>query len=236
MEYKFRTLKPDEIELRASKVKSTGFGLLLYKTARTDQDILDEEVGPMGWQRDHKELKENMYCGIGIYDKDTNQWVWKWDAGAESYSEKEKGEASDSFKRAGFNWGIGRELYTSPFIWIMDKSLIESYGEGKDIKYRLKNGTKLYVSDIQYNEKREIIKLTIKNKENVIWMFGYTKKEEDQQYELQPITFGLAQEIRYELDGSKYTEEQILNKYDIDSLFELNIKTANAIIKGLKES
>lgn len=123
MDLKFRDLRADEIEVRVATVSEKGVSLLLYKNARCDMNILDETVGALNWQRDHKELKGNMYCGIGIYSSDTShcdtaQWIWKWDCGAESYTEKEKGEASDSFKRAGFNWGIGRELYTAPFIWV----------------------------------------------------------------------------------------------------------------------
>ena len=118
MENMFRDLKSEEIDVRIAQVKQNGVSLLLYKDARVDQDILDETVGPMNWQRDHKELKGNIYCGISIFDTTTKQWITKWDCGKESFSEAEKGEASDSFKRAGFNWGIGRELYTAPFIWI----------------------------------------------------------------------------------------------------------------------
>lgn len=114
----FRDIRADEIELRVGTVTQKGYTLLLYKNARVDMAMLDETVGEMEWQRDHKEVKGNLYCGIGIWSEEKNQWIWKWDCGAESFSDKEKGEASDSFKRAGFNWGIGRELYTAPFIWI----------------------------------------------------------------------------------------------------------------------
>lgn len=112
MNYKFRDLTADEIECRIAQIKANSLSLLLYKDARCDMKILDETVGAENWERDHKELKGNIYCGISIYDENKNIWVTKWDCGAESYTEKEKGEASDSFKRAGFNWGIGRELYT----------------------------------------------------------------------------------------------------------------------------
>ena len=118
MEYKFDDLTADDIEVRIATVKSNGLSLLLYKDARCDMRILDKCVSPENWQRDHKELKGNIYCGISIYDSKKEIWVTKWDCGSESYTDKEKGEASDSFKRAAFNWGIGRELYTSPFIWI----------------------------------------------------------------------------------------------------------------------
>ncbi len=144
---KFRKLKANEIDVRVNIVKESGLGLLLYKDARVDQNILDETVGALNWQRDHKELKGNIYCGIGLQNAN-GEWVWKWDAGAESNTEAVKGEASDSFKRAGFNWGIGRELYTAPFIWV---------GKGlfKD-KY-----DKFSVRDIGYDEEGNINKLSI---------------------------------------------------------------------------
>ncbi|SHK80806.1 hypothetical protein SAMN02745243_03771, partial [Hespellia stercorisuis DSM 15480] len=114
----FRTLKADEIECRISMIKTNGLSLLLYKDARVDQNILDEVVGPMGWERKHTSIDGRLYCTVSIWDATAEQWVSKQDVGTESYTEKEKGQASDSFKRACFNWGIGRELYTAPFIWI----------------------------------------------------------------------------------------------------------------------
>lgn len=119
MEYMFRNLRADEIECKIATVNGKGVSLLLYKTARTDMQILDETVGAFNWQCGYHEVKGNMYCEISIYDKEKNQWITKEDCGVESaFGDKEKGEASDAFKRAGFKWGIGIELYTSPFIWI----------------------------------------------------------------------------------------------------------------------
>lgn len=116
----FRELRADEIECRIAQIKKTqngpGLSLLLYKDARCDQNILDETVGPMYWQRKH--TRDNANCIVSIWSRDLNQWIEKEDTGTESNTEKEKGLASDSFKRACFNWGIGRELYTAPFIWI----------------------------------------------------------------------------------------------------------------------
>lgn len=132
----FRDLTADDIEVRVQSVKLNpdkspkGVVLLLYKNARVDMNILDEQVGPENWQRKHYECKGNLFCEVGIkvkqkmLDEITEQeytvteWVWKSDCGTESNTEAQKGEASDSFKRACFNWGIGRELYTSPFIWV----------------------------------------------------------------------------------------------------------------------
>ena len=118
----FRDLTADEIECRVQSVKEntdpkkSGLVLLLYKNARCDMNILDETVGAENWQREHYECKGNLFCRVGIWCN--NAWVWKSDCGVESNTEAQKGEASDSFKRACFNWGIGRELYTAPFIWI----------------------------------------------------------------------------------------------------------------------
>jgi hypothetical protein len=119
---KFRDLTADDIEVRVQSVKQNGLVLLLYKNARVDMAILDETVGPERWQREHYECKGNLFCRVGIFCAPTDDvpfsWVWNSDCGVESNTEAQKGEASDSFKRACFNWGIGRELYTSPFIWV----------------------------------------------------------------------------------------------------------------------
>ena len=154
----FRDLKEDEIDVRVATVSEKGVTLLLYKDARVDQNILDETVGKFGWQREHKELKGNIYCGISIWDDERKQWVTKWDCGKESFTEAEKGEASDSFKRAGFNWGIGRELYTAPFIWINAKDTIL---ENKNGKWIVKDS--FSVEKIRM-ENKIIVGLAIKNK------------------------------------------------------------------------
>lgn len=120
---KFRNLRADEIDVRVATITSKGFSLLLYKDARCDMNILDETIGSMNWQRTH--TRENANCIVSIWDDTKKQWISKEDTGTESNTEKEKGLASDSFKRACFNWGIGRELYTSPFIWISDLSYIK---------------------------------------------------------------------------------------------------------------
>lgn len=112
----FRALTADDIEVRVQSVKQNGLVLLLYKNARVDMNILDETLGSENWQREHYECKGNLFCRVGIFVN--GSWVWKSDCGTESNTEAQKGEASDSFKRACFNWGIGRELYTAPFIWV----------------------------------------------------------------------------------------------------------------------
>ena len=161
METMFRDLKSNEIDCRISQINEKGLTLLLYKDARVDMDILDETVGAKNWQRSH--TRDNANCIIEIWDEDKKQWICKEDTGTESFTEKEKGLASDSFKRAGFNWGIGRELYTAPFIYIPLKDK-----EGNDnFELKEKNGkpityTKFYVEAIQITEK-VITGLAIKN-------------------------------------------------------------------------
>ena len=119
---KFRDLRADEIECRVQSCKANGLVLLLYKDARVDMNILDETIGASNWQREHYECKGNLFCRVGIdigtHEGKAERWVFKSDCGTESNTEAQKGEASDSFKRACFNWGIGRELYTAPFTWI----------------------------------------------------------------------------------------------------------------------
>lgn len=139
----FRLLRADEIECRVSRITEKGVVLLLYKTARTDADLLDERFGPERWTNDFKVVDGTLYGGIGI---DLGEgFVWKWDAGTESNTEAEKGRASDAFKRAGFKWGLGRELYSAPFTFI-------PVG-----KCRIVNGKcydKFSVADIEYENER----------------------------------------------------------------------------------
>lgn len=123
----FRNLRADEIEVRAHSVTGKGVSLLLYKDARCDMRILDETVGPENWQKRFYERKGTLFCSVGIIRQcylsvserlAEPQWVFKDDAGEASSMSAQKGEASDAFKRACVNWGIGRELYTAPFIWV----------------------------------------------------------------------------------------------------------------------
>ncbi len=177
---KFRTLKADEIDCRVATVKTSGISLLLYKDARCDMNILDETVGPLNWMRRHS--RENANCTVSIWDEDKKMWVSKEDTGKESYTEAEKGLASDSFKRACFNWGIGRELYTAPFIWIpADKCEIKPTGrkdpKGRDI---LTCYDQFVVEQIIYNENKVITALSIRNatRKQRVFIYDNRKKEE----------------------------------------------------------
>ena len=153
---KFRLLNADEIDCRVSTVSEKGLSLLLYKDSRVDMNLLDETVGPMNWQRSH--TRGNANCIVSIWDSEKNQWVSKEDTGTESFTEKEKGLASDSFKRACFNWGIGRELYTAPFIWVMASNVKLIEKNGKKSTY-----DKFIVKSIGYSDTGIINALEIVN-------------------------------------------------------------------------
>ena len=156
---KFRYVNAGDIECRVGTVSAKGCSLLLYKDARCDMRILDETVKAENWQRKHELINRNLFCSVGI--KCGDEWVWKQDVGTESYTEKEKGQASDSFKRACFNWGIGRELYTAPFIWIGSDLVtlkeVEQQGRKKYTTYDKFRVTQIVVED------GEIVALAIKN-------------------------------------------------------------------------
>ncbi len=147
-----RRLKPSEIRVFPKTVSRGKALLLLYKDARVDMALLDEKYGKTGWKRTHREIKGNLFCTVSVYDKETGQWVEKEDVGVESYTEATKGEASDAFKRACFNWGIGRELYTAPTIWA---DLEKFEYDGKRVR------AYFFVSDIDYTEDGDINRLVI---------------------------------------------------------------------------
>ena len=173
--FMFRRLRADEIDCRVQSASDKGLSLLLYKDARCDMNILDETVGCLNWQRTHS--RDNSNCTVSIYNKDLGEWVSKEDTGTDSNTEAEKGRASDSFKRACVNWGIGRELYTAPFIWInKSEYTVDDKGRCKD---------RFYVSDIGYDKAGNINRLVIYNKNRKRKVFslgseiaGYPSREE----------------------------------------------------------
>ena len=155
----FRLLKADEISCRVNQINDKGLTLLLYKDARVDMDILDETVGCMNWKKEY--TRDNRNCIVSIWDSEKKEWISKEDTGTESNNEAEKGLASDSFKRACVNWGIGRELYTAPFIYI-PASKVEITPKGN----KFTTYDKFHVEAIKYDKNRNIIALSIKNQNN----------------------------------------------------------------------
>lgn len=167
----FRLLRADEIECRIAQIKANGISLLLYKDARCDMNILDETIGMMNWMKEYS--RDNRNCKVSIWDTEKKQWISKEDTGTESNTEAEKGLASDSFKRACFNWGIGRELYSAPFIWIPKESCnITANGQ----KYACYDRFK--VTEIDYDDAERICALTIINSKTGEVVYKMNQKKE----------------------------------------------------------
>lgn len=218
----FRKLRADEIDCRVNTINEKGLSLLLYKDARCDMNILDETVGCMSWKRSH--TRDNANCTVSIYNKEIGEWVSKEDTGTESYTEKEKGLASDSFKRACFNWGIGRELYTSPFIWISSSFCTITPKGDKFTTYDT-----FRVSKIEYNENGEISALVIKNTKTnkVVYELGnsMTPEETKQEMPIQQLQKDKIKELPKDLIMAFLTDK---NKKKIS---ELNYLEAEQLIK-----
>ena len=160
-----RLLSKEDIEVRVAQTlagnNKVKVKLLLYKNARVDMKIMDELFTPMGWKRTHKLIGDRLYCCVEVYNPETKEWICKEDVGVESNTEAEKGQASDSFKRACVNWGIGRELYTAPKITIE----LNENEYTKDQNSRIKVWAYFSVKSIGYDSKtRTITSLEIQDK------------------------------------------------------------------------
>ena len=160
-----RLLSKEDIEVRVAQTlagnNKVRVNLLLYKNARVDMKIMDELFTPMGWKRTHKLIGDRLYCCVEVYNPETKEWICKEDVGVESNTEAEKGQASDSFKRACVNWGIGRELYTAPKITIE----LNENEYTKDQNSRIKVWAYFSVKSIGYDSKtRTITSLEIQDK------------------------------------------------------------------------
>lgn len=223
-----RLLRADEIECRASMASEKGVGLLLYKDARVDQRILDETFGLFGWKRSHQCIDGNLYCTVEVYNKETGEWISKQDVGTNGYTEKEKSQASDSFKRACFNWGIGRELYTAPFIWIP--------AEKADIR---KKGDKFYcssrfsVNSIEYNGGREIVGLSIVdgNRRVVYELKGKTETGAGKAG--QAVSDARMDSLEKELQRTGVKMEAVKDRYQIDNPMEMSEETYRKVMNAL---
>lgn len=213
-----RLLKAEEIEIRVAAVRATGISLILYKDARCDQNLLDETFGSLNWQRSHQTIDGNLYCTVSVWDEEKKQWISKQDVGKESYTEKEKGRASDSFKRACFNFGIGRELYTAPFVWVpSSKCKIEKDGD----KYTCKD--KFELLEIKYDDKRNISELKIINSESRVivysWKAGEEQKEAFEDHAIEPAKINA---IEKKLKAEKIPVSYLCELYGVKTLEQLS--------------
>lgn len=228
-----RVLRAEEIECRISTINEKGLSLLLFKDARVDQKILDETFTPMGWQRTHQLVNGSLYCTVEVWDADKAQWIAKQDVGTMSYSEKEKGQASDSFKRACFNWGIGRELYTAPFIWISaDKVRIE------------KRGDKFYCSErfctkqIGYSADREINELVICGTDGrILYSMRKSNVSEKSSPQEHPVLSSVQiSRFEKELERTGVALEAVLERYHIQNVKQMDARIYRSAMADLKKS
>lgn len=235
-----RLLRADEIECRVSMINERGLSLLLFKDARVDQKILDEMFTPFGWRRTHQSIDGNLYCTVEIWDKEKQQWIPKQDVGTVGHSEKEKGQASDSFKRACFNWGIGRELYTAPFIWVPSENVsIKPKGD------RYTTSERFSVQTIDYNGEREISYLVIVNgKGNRVFEIGKQRRadgkkpvpESNADTKPNAITEIERSALEKELKRTGVLMETVLGRYHIQSLDEMTGDVYTKALAGLKRT
>lgn len=216
----FRLLRADEIDCRISIVNQWGVGLLLYKDARCDQNILDETVGALNWQRHH--TRDNANCIVAIWDAEKAQWIEKEDTGTESFTEKEKGLASDSFKRACFNWGIGRELYTAPNMFFPAAKLkkLEQKGTG----YTCRDQFSVVSIDYDGRNISEVVIEDVTSKQIV--RFGQPTEAKKEQETVEASTIGavkaLALSERCKSDG--VSVEALTKLYKVPTLKDLTEK------------
>lgn len=241
-----RLLEKEEIEVRIGSISEKGLSLLLYKDARADMKILDETYGVLGWQRRHEMVGGNLYCTISVWDKEKQQWISKMDVGTESYTEKEKGQASDSFKRACVSLGIGRELYTAPFIWVpADQTVIRQEGNRYVTKDRFK------VAEIYYDGRRNISGLKILNqKHQLVFSYGTTpdkterlpendgKQHTDDAKIADRNLMNTAQgeKLRAELKRTGVSEQSICARYKVSNLSELSQSLLERALSGLAKT
>jgi hypothetical protein len=230
MDLKFRPLKADEIKIRVDRITAKGAWLLLYKDARVDMDILDETVGPGNWQRSHKGINNNLFCGVSIWSEEKQQWVYKDDVGVESFTAKEKGESSDSFKRACVNWGIGRELYTAPNIFVPCPTQKKDGGKGHELvdQYSLND---ICVSHILTADGRIKELAVVDKKGNVIYSncgksitpLDPNKPSEDIIDLNSKISTIQKKALTDRLEKMPYPEKKILELYKLKSLSDMTV-------------
>ena len=224
-----RLLRADEIECRISTINVYGLRLLLYKDARVDQKILDEMFTPFGWQRTHQEIDGKLYCTVSVWDDTRQQWISKQDVGTASYSDKEKGQASDSFKRACFNWGIGRELYTAPDIWVPASRV--HIRENRDKKGHYTTSDRFSVQSIAYDEHREVSALVIVDQDGKS-VFQMGQGQRAPQPEKTDPYLGL---LQHELERTGISLGSVLERYEIKDMSQMTpdiyVKALNGLMK-----
>lgn len=224
-----RLLEAREISCRVQQVDAKGVTLLLYVTSRAGQEKLDEKYGVLGWKDEYREIGGQLFCRISAWDYKSGQWIYKEDVGTESFTEKEKGRASDAFKRACVKHGISRELYSAPRIYIpasqcniVERKDKSGKGTGKYNTY-----DKFHVNKITYNAYKEINELEIANQDLTIVFKQYGE--------------ALIDDIKYKLLLDKMKEadvlaEDIINIIRGNSLKEMLVDEYVKVLRKLEKT
>lgn len=228
---KIRLLRADEIDVRVGAIYEKGITLLLYKDARVDMNILDETFGPMNWKRKHVMYGDVMFCEVMIREEESGRWVSKMDVGTPSFSEPLKGAASDAFKRACTNLGIGRELYTAPFIWIpIDKVTIKDERGKKSVK------DSFHVQSIHYEEEKRCI--------DGIVIVNQNRQVVFQRMNLEPVpkatSIGLNEAqsamLIAELKRTGFSLASVLKKHNLTKISDMSPQLWKHAMEALKDT
>lgn len=214
-------LQANEISCRVQQISEKGLSLLLYVTSRDGQKRLDEKFGELGWQDRYEVIDGDLYCIISVWDSEKKMWISKEDVGTASYTAKEKGRASDAFKRACVKHGIGRELYTAPYIWIPSNYCnIKTDSNGKT-----STRDKFFVNRISYTSDRKIDELEIVNQNmDVVFKQYPSQKIDDIKYSV----------LLEKLKEAHVTMESAAELFRVDTLQELDINQWNRLIRKLE--
>ena len=214
-------LQANEISCRVQQITEKGLSLLLYVTSRDGQKRLDEKYGPLGWQDKYEVIDGDLYCIISAWDTEKKMWISKEDVGTASYTAKEKGRASDAFKRACVKHGIGRELYTAPFIWIPASSCnIRTDNNGKS-----STKSKFFVNLITYTSDQKIDELEIVDQDmNIVFKQYPSQKIDEIKYKV----------LKEKLDEAQVSVEQIIEVFHINTLQEMDINQWNKCMRKLE--
>ncbi len=214
-------LQANEISCRVQQISEKGLSLLLYVTSRDGQKRLDDKYGSLGWQDKYEVIDGDLYCIISAWDDEKKMWISKEDVGTASYTAKEKGRASDAFKRACVKHGIGRELYTAPFIWIDSKSCnIKVDGNGKAT-----TRDKFAVNLITYTSDHKIDELEIVNQNmDIVFKKYSTQKIDDIKYQV----------LLKKLDEAKVSMDDIVELFHVNTLQEMDIDQWNKCMRKLE--
>lgn len=214
-------LQANEISCRVQQITEKGLSLLLYVTSRDGQKRLDEKYGPLGWQDRYEVIDGDLYCIISAWDKDKQMWISKEDVGTASYTAKEKGRASDAFKRACVKHGIGRELYTAPFIWIPAnncKITVDASGKATTKE-------KFFVNWITYTSDQKIDELEIVDKDmNIVFKQYSSQKIDDIKFKV----------LKEKLEEAKVSMDSIVELFHVNTLQEMDINQWNKCMRKLE--